>query len=145
MKISEISSPMNNSVRKSMQGNRSTNTKPELILRKAMWRRGLKGYRVNCKNVPGTPDICNRRLNLAVFVNGCFWHRCPSCALPLPKSNSEYWRTKFARNVERDKLVISKLTSDGWRVEVVWECRLRGKTADIEEVLDQLGKYWERC
>ena len=123
---------------------RSKGSVPEILVRRIIHRLGYR-FRLHVKNLLGKPDLVLKRHKLIVLVHGCFWHRCPSCALPLPKSNSEYWRTKFARNVERDKLVISQLTSDGWRVEVVWECRLRGKTADIEEVLDQLGTYWEKC
>jgi len=134
--------PVKASVGKSMQGNTSQDTKPELILRRAMWNHGLKGYRVNCRKVPGTPDICHRRLKLAIFVHGCFWHRCPSCNLPLPKTNTDFWRSKFDRNRQRDERVLSELDSDGWHVEVVWECSLRGKTADIEGILHQLEAYW---
>jgi len=87
-----------------MKGNKAKNTKPELLLRKALCSTGIRGYSLNWKKVPGKPDIAFPGKKIAIFVNGCFWHRCPICDLPLPKTNIEFWKNKFIRNVERDRL-----------------------------------------
>ena len=107
-----------------MQGNKSEDTKPELLARRHLRAVGLTGYRLHWKKAPGSPDICFPGRHVAIFINGCFWHRCPYCNLPLPGSNTEYWQAKFARNRERDYINREKLTADGWTVVVVWECAL---------------------
>lgn len=112
-------------VSRSMKGNKAKNTNPELLLRKALWAAGIRGYRLNWKKVPGRPDIAFPGKRIAIFVNGCFWHRCPICDLPLPKSNVEFWTNKFIRNVERDKLKIQRLEELGWNVLTIWECQIK--------------------
>ena len=123
------------SVSKSMKSNKSKNTKPEVLLRKKLWSSGIKGYRLNWENAPGRPDICFPGKKIAIFVNGCFWHRCPKCNLPLPKTNTEFWENKFIRNVERDKLKIQRLKNDGWKVLVVWECDIK---KNLNQVVDNI-------
>ncbi|MBQ3266893.1 MAG: very short patch repair endonuclease [Atopobiaceae bacterium] len=107
-----------------MQANKSKNTKPELLVRAALRDAGHAGYRLHWKKAPGHPDICFPGRKVAIFVNGCFWHRCPRCALPAPKSNVEFWEGKFARNRTRDAYDQELLLKDGWTVLVVWECQL---------------------
>ena len=109
-----------------MQANRSKNTKPELLVRHLLREAGLPGYRLHWKKAPGKPDVCYPGRKVAVFVNGCYWHRCPHCALPMPKSNVEFWEAKFARNRARDERDQQALVSEGWTVLVVWECQLKG-------------------
>lgn len=109
---------------KIMKANKSKNTGPELRLRKAFWVAGIRGYRLDWKKAPGRPDIAFPGKKIAIFVNGCFWHRCPICKLPLPKSNAEYWVNKFTRNVERDRSVIQCLKGLGWTVLTIWECQI---------------------
>lgn len=101
---------------KVMSANKDRNTKPELKLRKALWEADLKGYRLHWKKAPGRPDICWPGKKVAVFVNGCYWHRCPHCNLPLPKSNTQWWKEKFNKNVSRDQLKICELEGEGWKV-----------------------------
>lgn len=113
-----------------MQANKSKNTKPELLVRAALRDAGLSGYRLHWKKAPGKPDICYPGRRVAIFVNGCFWHRCPHCALPLPKSNVDFWRAKFARNRARDERDQRLLATDGWTVLVVWECALARDSFD---------------
>jgi DNA mismatch endonuclease (patch repair protein) len=91
----------------------------------------MAGYRLNWRTAAGRVDIAYPGRHVAVFVHGCFWHRCPSCALPLPKSNTDFWARKFERNVERDSRVESELTSLGWTVVTVWECELKHDTAAV--------------
>ena len=132
-------------VHKSMVSNKRANTKPELLVRKRLREAGLTGYRLQWK-VPGRPDVAWPGKRIALFVNGCFWHRCPHCNLPLPKSNVEYWHIKFERNVERDERNLAALRDMGWRVHVIWECQLKKKViddtfADLLPVLaEELGK-----
>lgn len=122
-------------VRKAMQGNKGKDTKPELILRRKLREAGLNGYRLHWK-VPGKPDIAWPGKKVAIFVNGCFWHRCPRCNLPMPKSNVEYWVIKFDRNVERDAENIQALKDAGWKIHIVWECQL--KKNSIDETMGEL-------
>lgn len=138
----------NFAVHKSMQGNKRANTKPELLMRERLRAAGLGGYRLQWK-VAGHPDIAWPSKKVCVFVNGCFWHRCPHCKLSTPKKNVEYWTAKFERNVERDRENVAALEADGWRVHVVWECELKKKTIDatlaklLPELASELGKEIE--
>ncbi len=102
----------------------SKNTQPELALRKALWRAGVRGWRVNLKTLDGKPDIVFGRAKVAVFVDGCFWHGCPDC-YRAPKGNAEYWQAKVARNRLRDALVTARLRANRWRVLRFWEHELR--------------------
>lgn len=113
-------------VHKSMVGNKRANTKPEILVRQVLRKAGLTGYRLQWK-VPGRPDVAWPGKKVALFVNGCFWHRCPYCKLPLPKSNIEYWSVKFEKNIERDERNLNLLQQQGWKVFVVWECQLKKK------------------
>lgn len=120
-----------------MQANRSENTKPELKVRAALRAAGLPGYRLHWKAAAGRPDICYPGRKVAIFVNGCYWHRCPYCALPDPKSNVEFWHAKFERNRARDRRDHEQLVAEGWTVVVIWECRLKkGRfDASMEELV----------
>lgn len=122
LRVPEPSSP---AITKSMKSNRSSGTKPELAVRRYLREAGYPGYRLNWKKAPGKPDICYPGRKVAIFVNGCFWHRCPRCNLPLPKSHVEYWSEKLRRNVDRDRREISELESEGWTVIVIWECEVK--------------------
>jgi DNA mismatch endonuclease (patch repair protein) len=117
---------VNEATRRSMQGNTSTETAPERILREAIYRAGLRGYRKNVRKLPGTPDVVFNTHKLAVFVHGCYWHRCPKCTRNrTPKTNSEFWKAKFERNVERDKTNKHKLRKLGYKTLTLWECEVR--------------------
>ena len=117
--------PLNDSVSKVMSANKAKNTKPELLLRKALWKDGHRGYRINWKKVPGRPDIVFPSKKLAIFVNGCYWHRCPKCDLSLPKTNTKFWKDKFDKNIKRDRKKTNELLSLGWNVLVFWECDIK--------------------
>jgi DNA mismatch endonuclease (patch repair protein) len=107
-----------------MQANRGKDTGPELKLRRLLREVGYPGYRLHWKKAPGHPDIAYPGRRIAIFVNGCFWHRCPYCNPPLPKSNTEFWRAKFAANEARDARKAAELQDAGWQVIVVWECEV---------------------
>lgn len=98
---------------------RSRDTKPERLLRSALWRLGYR-YRIAPKNIPGRPDIVFKRARLAVFVDGCFWHGCPA-HYQRPKNRSRWWRNKLLQNRARDKKVNTLLRAEGWRVIRFWE------------------------
>ncbi len=115
-------------VRNTMLANRGTNTGPEKAVRRMLREAGHPGYRLHWRidDEEGRyicrPDIAYPGRMVAIFVHGCFWHRCPKCALGLPKSNVEYWTEKFERNVERDREKEIELMELGWRVCTLWEC-----------------------
>ncbi|NEM98351.1 very short patch repair endonuclease [Pontibacter burrus] len=111
---------------------KSKNTKPELLVRKYLFSQGYR-FRLHKKELPGTPDVILPKYKIAIFVNGCFWHDhnigCRS--IRYPKSNADYWIKKITRTKERDRRNISDLTSLGWKVIVVWECKLKKKELEI--------------
>ncbi|MDD2779437.1 MAG: very short patch repair endonuclease [Candidatus Methanomethylophilaceae archaeon] len=127
--------PSNDSVSKVMRANRRKNTGPEITLRRALREAGLSGYRLQWK-VPGRPDIAYPGRKVAIFVNGCFWHMCPRCNLPLPRSNQDYWIPKLRRNKERDSEKREALEETGWTVITVWECEIR---TEIEAVVGRIA------
>ena len=114
----------------------SSSTKPELRLRKAIWRLGFR-YRINDKGLPGRPDIVLPKYRTAIFVHGCFWHAHKGCkSYNTPQSNSAFWTAKITRNQERDQEVWRKLEAKGWYVIIVWECEL--KRAVFEETVGRV-------
>ena len=103
-------------------------TKPEIIVRKYLFARGLR-YRKNVKRLPGTPDIVFPKYKTAVFVNGCFWHGHKGCKYShLPSYNFEYWEKKIADNIERDERKKRELEGLGYRVLIIWQCQLKSNT-----------------
>lgn len=104
---------------------RSTGTKPEEIVCKYLFSKGLR-YRKNVKVLPGKPDIVLPKYKTVVFVNGCFWHGHNGCkCFVMPKSNAEYWKNKITKNITRDKATHESLVALDWNVLVVWECELK--------------------
>lgn len=107
----------------------STDSSPELFVRKLLHRSGLR-YRLHAKNLPGRPDIVLVSLRLAIFVHGCFWHGHQDCPKGrLPKSRLQYWEPKIAANRERDGRVADILKQQGWRVESIWQCEIKDQSA----------------
>ena len=119
------------------------NTPGELMLRKAIWRRGIR-YRVH-REIAGTlPDIILSRSRIAVFVDGCFWHGCPR-HYSAPRRNAAFWRHKVEENKAKDRRHDAALRLNGWQVFRLWECELR---SDLEAIVERLvraaaGKSWE--
>lgn len=108
---------------------RSTNSKPEEIVRKYLFSQGFR-YRKNDKRLSGKPDIVLPKYKTVIFVNGCFWHKHDCPRFVWPESNKDYWIPKILRNTERDKEIYNILESQGWRVLVVWECELKKKVRE---------------
>lgn len=116
----------------------STSTKPELKLRRALWRLGFR-YHVNDRHLPGSPDIVLPKHHTVIFVHGCFWHGHNGCKFySVPKTNVAFWTAKIARNQERDQEVWRKLEAKGWAVIIVWECEL--KKNQFEETICRVEK-----
>jgi len=103
---------------------RSTNSKPEEIVRKYLFSHGFR-YRKNDKRYPGKPDIVLPKYKTIIFVHGCFWHKHDCGRFVWPASNEDYWHNKILRNVDRDKQTQQALQDGGWRVFTVWECELK--------------------
>ena len=128
--------------RKTMSRIRSRDTQPELMLRKALWRCGLR-YRTNCRKLPGTPDIVLARHHAAVFVDGDFWHARGHQDNPGEQieANKEYWHKKLCRNVERDREADRKLAEAGWTVLRIWEGDIKKNLQEcVAAVCRQCGK-----
>lgn len=126
-----------------MRAIRACDTRPELMLRKALRARGLLGYRCSPRIVPGRPDVAFTRWQVAVFVDGCFWHGCPECYV-RPEANRDYWDEKLRNNQSRDGRVTQQLRDDGWLVLRVWEHEVRGDldvaVAWVEAALEKAGR-----
>lgn len=104
---------------------RSKNTKPEMLVRKYLWRQGFR-YRLNNPRLPGHPDIVLRKFRACIFVNGCFWHGHEGCRFfRMPKTNTAFWEKKIMRNKERDCEEQKRLAKMGWHCITVWECELK--------------------
>lgn len=140
---------------------RSKDTKPEIIVRRGLWRRGFR-YRLNHNRLPGHPDLVLRKYRTCIFVNGCFWHG-HNVALPqmsdgrsemddvvnsecckIPKTNRDFWIAKIRRNKERDREDYKKLAAMGWHSITVWECQLKPKQREstLESIARALNKSW---
>ena len=127
--------PKSRTVSQVMSANKARDTKPEKLLRSALWKAHLRGYRLHNKNLPGRPDISFKSKKIAVFVNGCFWHLCPHCNYSLPKHNSKFWKDKFEKNVERDKRKENQLRAEGWKVITAWECKIMEDVMPIVKII----------
>lgn len=130
--------PADSAATRAAKGNRRTDTKPEVRLRSALHRRGLrfrKDLLLRCGGLRVRPDIVFPRRRLCVFVDGCFWHGCP-LHQKVPHRNREYWAPKLRRNVERDRQVEAALTSEGWGFVRVWEHE------PIDEAADRVASEW---
>jgi len=123
---------------------RSKDTKPEMIVRRGLWKRGFR-YRLNHKRLPGHPDLVLRKYRTCIFVNGCFWHGHRvemdklenSACCKIPSTNREFWVSKIRRNKNRDREEQRILASMGWHCITVWECEL--KPQKREDTLDSIA------
>lgn len=132
---------------RNMRAIRGRDTGPELLLRRALHRRGFR-YRVAPRAVPGRPDLVLRKWNAIVLVHGCFWHAHAGCRFfQLPQTREAFWRDKLTANVARDARTLARLMEEGWRVVVVWECALRADSqavvADVERFLRSQARFLE--
>jgi len=104
---------------------RSKDTTPERVVRSALHNAGYR-FRIHRADLPGKPDIVLPKYQLAIFVNGCFWHQHPDCKkATIPENNREFWQKKLTRTIERDKQNRCKLYLLGWKVLTLWECDIK--------------------
>ncbi|QBJ84958.1 DNA mismatch endonuclease Vsr [Chryseobacterium gleum] len=102
-------------------------TKPEILVRKFLFRKGLR-YKLHDKKLPGKPDLVFPKYKKVIFVNGCFWHGHENCKyFIVPKTRTDWWLNKINKNKEKDLENIKKLENEGWKVYVIWECDLKKK------------------
>ena len=124
-----------------MAGIRGKDTKPELLLRRALHKRGFR-YRLHVASLPGKPDMVFPKHYAVIQIHGCFWH-CHDCHLfKWPGSRVSFWRTKILRNREKDAETSAALLRAGWRVLTVWECALKGRTRrNTDDVINDVAKW----
>ncbi len=126
-----------------MAGIKGKNTKPELVIRKAIFNRGFR-YRIHEKKLPGKPDIVLKKYKAVIFIHGCFWHKHNCHLFKWPKSNPNFWKKKISTNKKNDLQNINKLIESGWRITIIWECSLKGKgKPDFEELITKLCDWIE--
>jgi len=114
------------------------NTKPEETVGKYLFSYGFR-YRKNASYLPGKPDLVLRKYKTCIFVNGCFWHKHDCRYFVWPKTNAEFWKEKITKNVERDQKNYALLEKMGWRVIVIWECKLKNnKEQTLKDLKSQL-------
>jgi len=120
---------------------RSTNTKPEMLVRRGLHAVGLR-YRLHVKGMSGTPDLVFPRSRAVIFVHGCFWHGHKCHLFKQPDTQSQFWAEKIDKNIRRDQAAITTLVNQSWRVLVVWECTLRGKQRfPTEGVIERCRRF----
>lgn len=123
-----------------MAGIRGKDTKPEMIVRRALHARGFR-YRLHNRKLPGSPDLCFPKYRAVIFVHGCFWHGHGCRLFVWPKTRQAFWREKIEGNMARDQRAKRRLTKDGWRAITVWECQLRSLSSDkLADMMDGLAK-----
>lgn len=118
-----------------MSGIRSKNTKPEIVIRKALHKEGFR-FRIHCRDLPGKPDLVFPKYKAVIFIHGCFWHVHDCSLFKWPSSRREFWKNKLSRNQEKDIESLQELRDEGWRAMVVWECAFKGvKRIPLEKIV----------
>lgn len=125
-----------------MAGIKGKNTKPEIIVRKALFALGYR-YKLHNGKLPGRPDIVLKKYNAVIFVQGCFWHGHENCHLfRLPKSRQTFWKNKIEGNITRDRKNLLLLQQAGWRICNIWECSVKNRSPDeINAVVARLSGW----
>ena len=122
--------PLKKSTSFRMSRIRGTNTKPEKYVRSILHRKGFR-FSLNKRDLPGKPDIVLKKYKTIINVNGCFWHHHNCGRYNIPKNNRKFWLNKFKRNKERDKINTRKLRKLGWKVYIIWECKIHKKIQSL--------------
>lgn len=124
-----------------MSGIRGKNTKPELLVRRALHARGFR-YRIHAKNFPGQPDLLLPKYRAAIFVHGCFWHGHDCPLFKIPGTRQEFWLEKITRNQRRDTMVRTQIEALDWRQLTIWECSFRGSgKIGIDETVERASSW----
>lgn len=137
--MGEVTSPTSDARSRNMAAIRSRDTKPEMLVRRAVHRAGFR-YRLHAKHLPGKPDLVLLRHKVVVFVHGCFWHGHICREARRPRSNLDYWTPKIEGNMRRDAAATASLQALGWRVVVVRECTVMEDTSGLLELLRVSGR-----
>ena len=125
---------------RNMSAIKSKNTKPEIKVRKVLHSMGYR-FRLHSKDLPGSPDIVLPKYKTVIFVHGCFWHRHENCKYAsTPKTRQEFWNKKFNENINRDKINQENLSSKGWKIIIVWECEIKNKKINLEQIFKNVIK-----
>lgn len=132
--------PKSETVSKVMSSIKGKGTKPETGFRKALYSNGVRGYRINYKELPGKPDIAFPSKKIVIFIHGCFWHGCNVCGRRIPKHNSDYWTNKINKNIARDQNRKAELEEMGYAVIEVWEHEIK---KEFEVVVNKVIKFLE--
>lgn len=124
-----------------MRAIKSQNTRPEILIRKGLHAAGFR-YRLHAKDLPGKPDMVLPKYKALIFINGCFWHGHRCHLSHIPKTRTEFWLAKISANMNRDVLTHQRLMKTDWRIALIWECAIRGKTKlGIQFLIDELEKW----
>ncbi|MBF0235323.1 MAG: DNA mismatch endonuclease Vsr [Desulfamplus sp.] len=123
-----------------MSGIRDKNTRPELLIRSQLHRRGFR-FRLHDTKLSGKPDVVLSKYHAVIFVHGCFWHRHECYLFKWPKSRPEFWRKKINGNYNNDQKVMKNLLESGWRVCIVWECAIKGANKDISTIINTIADW----
>lgn len=144
MQVRTVADIVNRNTRsRIMAAVRSSDTSPELAIRKALHARGFR-YRTNVRELPGKPDIVLPKYRAAIFVHGCFWHAHDCALFRLPATRRGFWKDKLERNQKRDEEVGNSLNEAGWRFLTVWECAIRGpERRTLVTVIDEVISWLE--
>lgn len=124
-----------------MAGIKGKNTRPELLIRSLLHKSGLR-YKLHENTLPGKPDMVFPKYRAAIFIHGCFWHGHDCHLFKIPSTNREFWLTKINGNRERDQRDIEKLTALGWRIMIIWECAVKGKTRLEPQKIAETCRNW---
>ncbi|MFZ7104864.1 MAG: very short patch repair endonuclease [Peptococcaceae bacterium] len=137
-----MSDIVNSEVRsRMMSGIRCKDTKPEIIIRHHLHALGYR-YLLHDKRKPGKPDMVFPKYNAVIFVHGCFWHGHDCCLFKWPQTNQDFWRIKIEKNKQKDIENHIKLINAGWRVMVIWECALKGRSRMKIDKIIQITSEW---
>lgn len=120
---------------------KSNNTTPELLIRSMLHKRGFR-FRLHVKDLPGKPDIVLPKYHAVIFIHGCFWHGHENCRLyKLPSTRTEYWQKKVTRNQFNDARSKELLLANGWRICIIWECKIRASKKDINQLINVISDF----
>jgi len=137
--LADIVSPSKRS--EMMSGIRGKNTKPELLIRCGLFRRGFR-FRLHASKLPGKPDIVLPKYKVVILVNGCFWHGHGCSLFKWPSSRVDFWESKIETNTKHDAKSLEALRAQGWRILVVWECATKGRGKwSVEGLLDTIVEW----
>lgn len=123
-----------------MSGIKGKNTKPELIIRSMLHKKGFR-FRIHNSKLPSKPDIVLKKYRAVILIHGCFWHRHQCRIFKWPQTNQEFWEIKINKNYENDIKKMNELHEMGWRICIIWECAIKGAGKDLERVISDVTSW----